>query len=120
MQEQTCNVHATLKGGIDKGGGAATGKPEPAAGSGQKAADSTRAAGHVILRLSATRKVDRDTRLVLLRGYIRSQRSSKLERIEVRMMVDTGAQGDFISPALVQKLGGTVEHGHFGIALEAF
>ena len=110
-QEQPCDVHTPLKGAIDKGGGTT--------GDGIKGI-TTAPAGQVTLRLSTTRKIDRDTRLVLLRGYIRSAQSGKLERIEVRVMVDTGAQADFISPALVQKLGGKVEHGRFGIALEAF
>jgi hypothetical protein len=111
-QERACDVTTPLKGATDKGGGESGGPPDSKASKTQT--------GQVILRLSATRKIDRDTRLVLLRGYIRSAHSGKLERMEVRVMVDTGAQADFISPALVQKLGGKIEHGRFGIALEAF
>ena len=35
-------------------------------------------------------------------------------------MLDTGAQGEFISPSLAKRLGATVEHGRFGVAVEAF
>jgi len=110
-QETSCEVHTPLKGAIDKGGEAA---------SRDTSAVTTVPVGQVILRLSAMRKIDKDTRLLLLRGYIRSAQSGKLERVEVRVMVDTGAQADFISPALVEKLGGKIEHGRFGVALEAF
>ena len=111
-QGQPCDVHTPLKGAIDKGGGESGGPPDLMASKTQT--------GQVILRLSAMRKIDRNTRLVLLRGYIRNTQSGKLERTEVRVMVDTGAQADFISPTLVHKLGGKIEHGRFGIALEAF
>ena len=35
-------------------------------------------------------------------------------------MLDTGAQGEFMSPSLAKRLGATVEHGRFGVAVEAF
>nr|MBF0685815.1 aspartyl protease family protein [Pseudomonas sp.] len=64
------------------------------------------------------RKVAPDRRLVLLRGYARAH--GRLQRVELRAMLDTGAQGEFISPSLAKRLGATVEHGRFGVAVEAF
>ena len=65
--EQSSEVHTPLKGAIDKGGSKSGGQPDLTAGKTQT--------GQVILRLSAMRKIDRDTRLVLLRGYLRNAQS---------------------------------------------
>ena len=90
-------------GPSDKGGGRAA-RPQSLAG--------------VRWRVCPVRKVARDRRLVLLRGYARAQ--GRLQRVELRAMLDTGAQGEFISPSLAKRLGATVEHGRFGVAVEAF
>jgi len=56
-----------------------------------------------VFRLASTRKLDKDTRLILLRGYVRARSKcghkdgeGRLQRVEIRIMVDTGAQADFI------------------------
>jgi hypothetical protein len=49
-------------------------------------------------RVCPVRKVARNRRLVLLRGYARAH--GRLQRVELRAMLDTGAQGEFISPSL--------------------
>ncbi len=88
----------------DKGGGRRAEKPQSLAG--------------VRWRVCPVRKVAPDRRLVLLRGYARAH--GRLQRVELRAMLDTGAQGEFISPSLAKRLGATVEHGRFGVAVEAF
>ena len=57
---------------------------------------------------------------MLLRGYARAGSDEKLQRVEIRAMVDTGAQGEFMSPSLAKRLGATIEHGDFCVAIEAF
>ena len=74
-------------------------------------------------RVSRVEKQQKRKRiLIILRGYARMEEKGKLKRVEMRVMVDTGAEGDFISPSLAQKLGGkdVVEQGKFGVAVEAF
>ena len=88
----------------DKGGGRRAEKPQSLAG--------------VRWRVCPVRKVAPNRRLVLLRGYARAH--GRLQRVELRAMLDTGAQGEFISPSLAKRLGATVEHGRFGVAVEAF
>ncbi len=94
----------------DKGGGGG-------GGSGGRAERPQSLAG-VRWRVCPVRKVAPDRRLVLLRGYARAQ--GRLQRVELRAMLDTGAQGEFMSPSLAKRLGATVEHGRFGVAVEAF
>ena len=91
-------------GGGGSDGGGRTERPQSLAG--------------VRWRVCPVRKVAPDRRLVLLRGYARAQ--GRLQRVELRAMLDTGAQGEFMSPSLAKRLGATVEHGRFGVAVEAF
>lgn len=86
-------------------------------GSSRRASQPQSLAG-VRWRVCPVRKVAKDRRLVLLRGYARAQ--GRLQRVELRVMLDTGAQGEFISPSLARRLGATVEYGRFGVAVEAF
>lgn len=77
---------------------------------------------HTHWRVSQVFKRKHKTLLVILRGYARMEEGGKLKRVGLKVMVDTGAEGDFISPSLVQKLGGKkiLETGKFGVAVEAF
>ena len=95
----------------DKGGGGN-------GGGGRGRSEKPQSLAGVRWRVCPVRKVAKDRRLVLLRGYARAQ--GRLQRVELRAMLDTGAQGEFISPSLAKRLGATVEHGRFGVAVEAF
>ena len=97
---------------------AAAGRRTRAAGGGGGRAEKPQSLAGVRWRVCPVRKVAQDRRLVLLRGYARAQ--GRLQRVELRAMLDTGAQGEFISPSLAKRLGATVEHGRFGVAVEAF
>ena len=70
--------------------------------------------------LRVGRRINAAKRLVILRGYARSESSGNLQPVQIRAMVDTGAQVDIISPELVARMGGSVTTGHFGVAVEAF
>jgi hypothetical protein len=69
--------------------------------------------------LRVARKIDSERRLVLLRGYARAG-DGRLHPVQIRAMVDTGAQTEIISPDLARRLGGKVTEGRFGVAVEAF
>lgn len=66
------------------------------------------------------RRVDANRRLVILRGYARAAADGHLHAVQIRAMVDSGAQAEIISPDLARRLGGTVAEGRFGVAVEAF
>ncbi len=66
------------------------------------------------------RRIDSERRLVILRGYARANEGGRLEPIQIRAMVDTGAQADIISPELARRLGGKIIEGRYGVAVEAF
>ena len=69
-------------------------------------------------RVCPVRKIDKQRRLVILRGYARA--AGRLHKVAIRAMLDTGAQGEFMAPELARRLGATVESGEFGVAVEAF
>jgi hypothetical protein len=66
------------------------------------------------------RRINSERRLVILRGYARAKEGSRLEPVQIRAMIDTGAQADIISPELARRLGGKVIEGRYGVAVEAF
>ena len=70
--------------------------------------------------LGVARKIDSERRLVILRGYARAAEDGKLHPVQIRAMVDTGAQTEIISPDLARRLGGKITEGRFGVAVEAF
>ena len=100
----------------DSGGGGPKDKGGGRGGRGR--AEKPQSLAGVRWRVCPVRKVAPDRRLVLLRGYARAH--GRLQRVELRAMLDTGAQGEFISPSLAKRLGATVEHVRFGVAVEAF
>ena len=65
------------------------------------------------------RKIDSERRLVILRGYARAE-NGRLHPVQIRAMIDSGAQTEFISPDLARRLGGKITEGQFGVAVEAF
>ena len=73
----------------------------------------------VRLHLGRLGAVFRGRRLVILRGVLRAD-NGRLQPVRIRAMVDSGATGEFITPRLAQRLGGTITHGDFGVAVEAF
>ena len=71
-------------------------------------------------RVAGTRKVQQQW-LLILRGYARAPGpQGKLQPVEIRALLDSGAEGDFMSPSLATKLGGQLEEGKFGFALGVF
>jgi Aspartyl protease len=66
-----------------------------------------------------TRRIDSERRLVILRGYARAE-DGRLHPVQIRAMIDSGAQTEFISPDLARRLGGKITEGQFGVAVEAF
>lgn len=107
-----------LKGNNSSDSGGGGPKDKGGGGGGGGRAEKPQSLAGVRWRICPVRKVASDRRLVLLRGYARAQ--GRLQRVELRAMLDTGAQGEFISPSLAKRLGATVEHGRFGVAVEAF
>ena len=102
----------------DKGGGSITGKGGTNIGS--NSSDGGGDLSGVRWRvLRVARKIDSERRLVLLRGYARAG-DGRLHPVQIRAMVDTGAQTEIISPDLARRLGGKVTEGRFGVAVEAF
>ena len=69
-------------------------------------------------RVCPVRQMGAGRRLVILRGYARAD--GRLHKVAIRAMLDTGAQGEFMTPALAKRLGAEVETGKFGVAVEAF
>ena len=65
-------------------------------------------------------KKRRDRRLVIIRSYIRVKDGDSLKRVELRVLVDTGSQEEFISPRMAAKLGISIKTGLFGLAVTAF
>ena len=58
-------------------------------------------------------------RLVILRGFMRAE-GGTMKSVQVRAMVDSGATCEFISAALVKRMGAIPIKGNFGVAVEAF
>ena len=69
--------------------------------------------------LQIGRRIDSERRLVILRGYARAE-DSKLHPVQIRAMIDSGAQTEIISADLARRLGGSIAEGRFGVAVEAF
>ena len=86
----------------DSGGGASSEPPDPHSPRTTRAASAQHLAG-VRWRVCPVRKISQDRRLVILRGYARAE--GRLQRVEIRAMLDTGAQGEFMSPSLARRLG---------------
>ena len=102
----------------DKGGGSIIGKGGTNIGS--NSSDGGGDLSGVRWRvLKVARKIDSERRLVLLRGYARAE-NGRLHPVQIRAMVDTGAQTEIISPDLARRLGGKITEGRFGVAVEAF
>ena len=80
--------------------------------------------GGIKLRICpGARKISPTQRLFILRGYARAThgaREGKLRSVEIRAMLDTGSEGDFMSPSLAIKLGARIATGRFGIAVGVF
>ena len=79
----------------------------------------------VLWRVCSVEKKSASRRLLVLQGYARAEANADgkpgaLQRVRCRAMVDTGAQGCFVSPSLVRRMGATPSRGNFGVALEAF
>ena len=70
-----------------------------------------------VLRLG--RRIDSERRLVVLRGYARAE-DGRLHPVQIRAMIDSGAQTEIMSPDLARRLGGKITEGRFGVAVEAF
>lgn len=88
----------------------------------EEAGEEARGRG-VILRVARMRKLDRIRKLVILFGYARAaegQHEGKFRRVEIRALVDTGAEGDFISPSMARRLGAKTKVGEYGFALGLF
>ena len=110
------SLKPTLKGILrvqdEGGGGAGVGYPA--------ATVNPPAAAGVRWRVAQVgRKLDAQRRLVIFRGYARAD-NGRLQAQHIRAMLDSGAQAEIISPALVKRLGGTITEGRFGVAVEAF
>ena len=75
----------------------------------------------VRFKLFGVGRRSRGERVVILRGYVApADGSGKWRVIKVRAMVDSGAEGDFISPSLIARIGARAEEGRFGTVIEAF
>jgi len=89
-------------------------------GSGQEARaeqpDSERRITFRVARLGRTVKKER---LIIMRVFVRAA-GGKLETFMARAMLDSGAEGNFIAPSLVRKIGARLERGDFGVAVQAF
>ena len=70
--------------------------------------------------MAGARKIQQQW-LLILRGYARAPGpQGTLQPVEIRALLDSGAEGDFMSPSLATKLGGQLEEGKFGFALGVF
>ena len=75
----------------------------------------------VHFKLFGVGRKHRGERVVILRGYVAPvDDTEKWRCIKVRAMVDSGAEGDFISPSLMARVGARAEEGRFGTVIEAF
>lgn len=70
------------------------------------------------LRISRLGKKRGKRQLAILRGYLRAE--GRLQPVEVRAMLDTGANGEFMTRELARKMGAQITEGNFGVAVEAF
>ena len=89
----------------------------------QDAATEERAADEkpsVRFKLFGVGRKQRGERVVILRGYVAPADGGKGRLIKVRAMVDSGAEGDFVSPSLMARIGARAEEGRFGTVIEAF
>ena len=75
-------------------------------------------AERLCLRVSAVSRTHRGKRLVILRTWARVE--GKLQRVELRALIDSGAETSLITRAAVDKLGARIEHGKFGVGLGVF
>jgi RNase H-like domain found in reverse transcriptase/Reverse transcriptase (RNA-dependent DNA polymerase)/Integrase zinc binding domain/Chromo (CHRromatin Organisation MOdifier) domain len=132
----------TLKGDTDPtGGGLEQGRPcasiaaykadRDSDSAGTPSGETTTTAGsgdqskRVRFRVAYTRKIDKAQVLLILRGYARAAADGtgargQLQPVEVRALLDSGAEGDFMSPSLAKQLGGQLTTGQFGIAVGVF
>jgi Reverse transcriptase (RNA-dependent DNA polymerase)/Aspartyl protease len=73
----------------------------------------------VRLHIGRLGKRHKQTQLAILRGYIRAD-GGKLQAVQIRAMLDSGATGEFMTAALAKRMGATLIEGNFGVAVEAF
>ena len=60
-------------------------------------------------------------RVVILRGYLApADAKDKWRAVQMRAMIDSGAEADFISPSALARTGSRVQEGQFGTVVEAF
>lgn len=71
-------------------------------------------------RIARVSRVDKNRSLIILRGFARQGPENKFRSVEVRVMLDSGAEDSFISPSMVTRLGAAVTRGHYGDAITAF
>lgn len=59
--------------------------------------------------------------MVILKGYLApSKPDERWRAVQMRAMIDSGAEADFISPSALARTGTRAEEGHFGTVVEAF
>jgi hypothetical protein len=55
----------------------------------------------------------------VLTGYVRAA-GDRIEAVRMRALLDSGAEGEFITEAMAKRIGAVIERGEFGTALTAF
>ncbi len=73
----------------------------------------------VTLLVARAGKMLKGQRLLILRGFIKSA-AGRVKSFQVRAMLDSGAEGNFISPGLAERIGARIEQGNFGQVVQAF
>ena len=81
--------------------------------------DTKEAARGVTFRIARAGKQQKGRRFLILRGFARAEGGS-LTTFTVRAMLDSGAEGNFISPTLARKINARIVKGDYGRAVEAF
>ena len=69
--------------------------------------------------MKLAQQADSSRRLVILHGYARAEHN-RLLPVQIRAMIDSGAQTEIMSADLARRLGGRITEGRFGVAVEAF
>ncbi len=75
----------------------------------------------VYIKLFRVGKKNKGKRVVILQGYVApASPKERWKATKIRAMIDTGAEGDFVSPSLMARIGAQAESGNFGSVVEAF
>mgnify|MGYP000269914698 CR=1 FL=1 len=72
----------------------------------------------VALRMGRIGRRQGGRQTAVLRGYVKAD--GKCTAVRMRALLDSGAEGEFITEALAKRVGAVVEKGEFGTALTAF